>query len=420
MRWSINVIVLELLVTACGSFSNHPTIETRIIEKTGHSPQFNDISKQVTSQSKPEVGISPTLEIHSTENTPKIPGIAPTLIPSPVVGFSPEGIQNLPEINPENVSRLTEIEVINFAPQELVTALRWSPDGKILAAAVGDELQIYRAGESIPAAVYPIDALTPSVDFSLDSGWVAAGSKDGNVRIFNVKELMERGYEKLSPVLTFSAHKKGVNSLDFNETNVEMLATGGNDAVARFWEIPTGTNLGLMIGGTFAVPAISFSPDGSYLAVINGDTLRIRQVGTESILGSFLSDSPLYCVVYSPDGNILAAGDLNNRILLWYTNQAFRSGSEQYPQPEILVGHEGLPNSPQSLIWNLAFNPVGNLLVSVGGDGTLRIWDVAKKDLLTTRFSHTRGATSAAIHPSGKILVTGGLDGSIRFWGITH
>src|SRR4030067_647691 len=96
-----------------------------------------------------------------------------------------------------------------------------------------------------------------------------------------------------------------------------------------------------MIGGTFAVPSIAFSPDGAVLAVANGDMIRLRQVGSERILGSFQAEEPLFSLVYSPDGAWLAAGDTRNQVLLWKPEQAFRTGQENYPDPILLAAHDG-------------------------------------------------------------------------------
>ncbi len=131
------------------------------------------------------------------------------------------------------------------------------------------------------------------------------------------------------PYLEIEAHKKGVNSVVFDPSN-RYLASGGNDAVARFWDLETGNKLGEMIGGTFAVPAIAFSPDGKTLAVVNGDAVRLREVGSERIIGTIQAEAPMFSIAYHPSGQWLATGSTDNRLDYWDPAQAFRTGLSKF------------------------------------------------------------------------------------------
>jgi WD40 repeat protein len=91
----------------------------------------------------------------------------------------------------------------------------------------------------------------------------------------------------------------------------------GNDAVARFWDLTSGERVGQVVGGTFAIPSIAFLPDGKSLAIVNGNLIRLREVGSERITGTFQADDPLYSVAISPDGQTLAVGDSANQVLVW-------------------------------------------------------------------------------------------------------
>lgn len=333
----------------------------------------------------------------------------------------------LAPIGPENAGQLAPVSEMNFGPWDLATAVAWSPDGAWLAAAAGDRVYLLaadplaqgapgQATTSIPTPVgYKIGALTQQLAFSPDGIWLAAGSHDGLVRIWRSVDLSQD--PAVLPALTIEAHRKGVNSVAFSPDGTR-LASGGNDAVARFWEPGTGENLGLMIGGTFVVPSMVFLPDGQTLAVINGGRIRLRDVGSERIIGTLASEAGLFSIAVSPDGGLLAAGGSDNRIRLWDPATAFKTGSEHYPEPRLLEGHNGRIGTFRTLIWQVVFSPDGRTLASAGGDGTVRLWEVNTGGLLATLQAHPGGATGIAFHPQGHLLATTGLDGRLVIYSL--
>lgn len=326
---------------------------------------------------------------------------------------------DLPVISRQNVQSLTQLAQVRFGPWDLVMALAWSPDGEHLAVSAGNSIYLYRTRDWQQLSSFEIGALTHSLAYSPDGAWLAAGSRDGYLRVWAATALVSSS--QAQPVLTIQAHRKGVNFVAFSPVSGPLgriLASAGNDAVARFWNPDSGENLGLMVGGTFAVPSIAFFPDGAQLAVINGDRIRLRQVGSERITGTFASDQPLYSLAIHPDGGLLAAGGSDNLIRLWTPEQAFRTGQTEYIEPVILSGHSGRLGTYRSLVWGVVFSPSGELLASAGGDAAVRLWDIPGHALLQTRTAHTGGAACVAFRPDGRLLASGGLDGVLRLWGV--
>jgi len=319
--------------------------------------------------------------------------------------------------NSPNAVQLERITQVNYSPWDLVTALAWSQDGEKLAVAAGDNVSLVRTDDWSEIIRLPVGALTHSLMFSADGRWLAAGSRDGFLRIWEYSHLQQES-DNHSPRL-IQAHRKGVNSLMFNPDGM-ILATGGNDAIARFWDHLTGEMLGMTIGGSFAVPSIHFSPDGAVLAIVNGDLIRLREVGTERIIGTFKADAPLYRVVFSPDGERIAATASDNLIRLWETDQAFRTGKTAYPEPLLFIGHAGAPGTFRALVWESVFSPNGSLLVSAGGDATIRLWQPDTGALLATYPAHPPGVTCIAFRHDGELLASGGLDGSLIIWKLIY
>lgn len=312
-------------------------------------------------------------------------------------------------------AQLMQQHELRYTPWELVMAAAWSPDGTSLAVSAGDNIHLYRTDNWERITTLYVGALTHSLAFSPQGGWLVAGSRDGNLRLWKMADLLSG--QTGAPALTVLAHKKGVNIVLFSPDGLR-LATGGNDAVARFWDPENGRMTGMTIGGSFAVPSIAFTPDGTALAVVNGDKVRLREVGSERITGTFMADTSLYQVAFSPDGRLLAATGSDNLIRIWQVEQAYHTGQERYPEPLLFFGHDGAAGTFRALVWKAIFSPDGRLLFSAGGDGTIRIWEAASAKLLETHFAHPGGATCLSLSADGLRLASGGLDGSLKIWAV--
>ena len=328
--------------------------------------------------------------------------------------FSPQILKEIRAVNLQHPVGIKPAQIIQFKAWELVTALAWSPDGELVVVAAGNKLYSYNSETWAPVWEYQLGAFTPSLAFSQDGNWLVAGSRDGKLRLWRNPQNLTGGRYPL-PFMIIEAHKKGVNSVVFDPAG-NFLASGGNDAVARFWDMETGENLGQMIGGSFAVPAIAFAPDGKTLAVVNGNMVRLREVGSERIVGSIQASNPLYSLAYHPMGNFLATGSTEDQVELWNPSQAFRTGLENYPVPMSFSGHEGKSGTYQALIWQVVFNPQGSILATAGGDATVRIWNPENYHLMTILKGQTQAVSSIAFSPDGFYLASGSLDGSVWIW----
>ena len=88
---------------------------------------------------------------------------------------------------------------------------------------------------------------------------------------------------------------------------------------------------------------------------------------------------------------------------------AYFSISERWDEVVLKDGHARAARQA-------AFSPDGRLLVSVGEDHKVIVWDFAKRMPLAVFKDHTKTVTSVAFSPDGKKFVTGGEDGQIIIW----
>ncbi len=185
---------------------------------------------------------------------------------------------------------------------------------------------------------------------------------------------------------------------------------------ARTWELKhkfsaasDNEDLGITVG------ALAVSPDGKTLA-LSGSPRQPSDPVPEPKLGAFeppaclrlwdvgkkklLDRKPkrgekdfrlMYCVAFSPDGKVIAAGDKEGKIRLF-------DGRTGEPKA-VLDDHT-------AAVHGLAFSPDGKTLASASQDHTIKLWDVAGRKLRHTLQKDKLWAV--AFSPDGKRLATGG------------
>ena len=95
----------------------------------------------------------------------------------------------------------------------------------------------------------------------------------------------------------------------------------------------------------------------------------------------------VHTLAYSPDGNILASGDIENTIRLWnpHTGKNIKTFKEDTMS-----------------FYTIGFSSDGNTIVSAGTDGPVQFWDVKENKLIRTLKQY---ATPIAFSPKGDTVV---------------
>ncbi|GAA2431893.1 hypothetical protein GCM10010191_52200 [Actinomadura vinacea] len=175
------------------------------------------------------------------------------------------------------------------------------------------------------------------------------------------------GRREVGPRITVPGFTDNIWEMRFSPDGA-TLALAGKDRSVRFFDVATHRQVGApmpaAVGGGY-FDHLAFSPDGRTLASTPGDgTVRLWDVAARRQIGDALTGHTDFIteVQFSPDGKTLVSGSADGTLRLWDVATHRQIGPA-------LTGHDGR-------VTGLDVGPDGTV-VSVGGDRTARLWNVA-------------------------------------------
>jgi len=163
--------------------------------------------------------------------------------------------------------------------------------------------------------------------------------------------------------------------------------------------LPEGVVARLGIGN---VNAVTFSPDGKFLAVASSIGIFLLDPFSLAEIYSFDTKASMASIAFSLDGSLLASGSGDHTIKLWDVRSRTLVAT--------LEGHS-------SYVMSVAFSPDGSLLASVS-NSTVKLWDVRSRTLVATLEGHSSYVMSVAFSPDGSLLASGGSDKTVKLWDV--
>ena len=182
---------------------------------------------------------------------------------------------------------------------------------------------------------------------------------------------------------------------------VLAVDTDGNVRGVFFTLIEISPQLIATLNQTDRVSSVVFSPDGTTLASGSSGIVNLWDVPSKQYIATVGRGRS---VAFSPDGRTLVWGANDRTVKLW-----------DIAKNEIITTLEGHTD----LISSVAFPRDGTIFASGAWDGTIRLWDVTTKQHIATLDGHRGWIFSVAFSPDGRTLASSGSgDGAIKLWDV--
>jgi transcriptional regulator with XRE-family HTH domain/Tol biopolymer transport system component len=239
---------------------------------------------------------------------------------------------------------------------------------------------------------------TNRVAWSPDGRKIAAASGKNVVSIWSLEKAALMGY--------YSTLNEWVNDVSWAKDNWIAAANGGlHGGSLQVWKFPAEKPT-FILQRPYSVRAVSWSPDGKYLAFAGHATtaevwnpFTARQVSTYSCpnLGMLGINS----VRWSATGALLACSADDGTVHVW----------------EALTGKvRRIYHGHQYRVHDLAWSPDERYIVSAGADKTVQVWDALTGHTLLVYQKHTDEIEGVDWSPQGKYIASGGKDLTVQVW----
>jgi WD40 repeat protein/serine/threonine protein kinase len=292
--------------------------------------------------------------------------------------------------------------------------------------------QTIRRWDARPTKAYTgLAELSMSTTFSPDGQHVAAGGFDNTIRIWSTTQEKEQ---------TLRGHSMGVFRLAYSPDGAS-LASASVDGSLRLWDIKRGTEETLFQGEQ-VLAAVAYSPDGKNIAAAGFSNKIIVVDPTTKKTREFMGHTDaILALDFSPDAQTLASISYDYTVRLWDVESGKELKQIKLPGQGTFVDFapNGLSlvvtlydsnlaqiidlqtNQKRSFsahtdeVYQTKFSSDGQMLLSAGLDGTVRLWDI-ETGKSRPIYQEGNKAYSAAISPDNQTIVVSGTDGKLRVW----
>jgi WD40 repeat protein len=262
-----------------------------------------------------------------------------------------------------------------------------------------------------PTLVHPVRGLAISPDKSM-----LAAARGNQIHIFDagsgafIRTLTDPTLTTPDNKPAHASHLALVDALTFSPDG-RYLASGSFQEVI-LWDSQTGVLRQKIAGFVDRVDALAFSPNGKLLAAGGGapsedGELKVFEIPSGKIVVNIQNghSDQVFGVCFSPDGTKLASCAADKFVKVF-----------EIPSGKFLKSFEGHTHHVLDVGWKSD----GKLLASAGADNVIKVWDYEKGEQIRTIAGHGKQITRLEFIGKTPQFVTCSGDNTVRFWNVDN
>ncbi|KAL3531403.1 hypothetical protein ACH5RR_010725 [Cinchona calisaya] len=248
----------------------------------------------------------------------------------------------------------------------------------------------------------PFTDTATSVSFRSDARLLAAGDLAGSVHVFDVKSR--------NPLRRLRGHSRPVRLVRYPCLDKLHLFSGGDDAIVKYWDVTTETQLFNLLGHKDYVRCGDASPvsDDMFISGSYDHTVRVWDIRVSNS-GSVMEinhGKPVEDVIYLPSGGLIATAG-GNSVKIWDVIGGGRllhtMESHNKTVTSLCVGKIGKEGGEEAHQYRI---------LSVSLDGYMKVFDYAKYKI-THSMRFPNPLLSVGFSPDGSTRVIGTSNGTL-------
>ncbi len=319
----------------------------------------------------------------------------------PDVTYYPELLP--PSATLENPANAVTTRFVKTATNKMrcpVFTLAWTPEGRrLITGASSGEFTLWNGLTfNFETILQAHDSPVRAMVWSHNDQWMVTGDHGGYIKYWQ---------SNMNQVKMFQAHKEPVRSVSFSPTD-NKFASCSDDGTVRVWDFLSCTEERVLRGHGSDVKCVDWHPTKGLLASGSKDNqqpVKIWEPKTGAVLCTLHAHkSTVMDIEWNKNGNWLLTASRDHLLKLF----DIRNTKEEI---QTFRGHKKEAST-------LAWHPVHEgVFASGGSDGAIMFWNVgADKEVGVVEAAHESIVWSLAWHPIGHILCSGSNDHTCKFW----
>jgi periodic tryptophan protein 2 len=281
-----------------------------------------------------------------------------------------------------------------------VTASAYSPLQKLLVVGFSSGLfALYELPSMSNIHTLSIsNQIIKTVTINKSGEWLAFGCP-------STQQLLVWEWRSETYIIKQKGHAYGMKCMVYSPDGI-IVATGGEDGSIKMWNSTTGFCYCTFKSHTAPITSVCFANSSVVISSSLDGTVRAHDLHRYRNFKTYTSPTPTQftSLAVDPAGEIITAGSMEPfHVYVWN----LQTGKLL----DILTGHTG----PVS---ELSFHPIRGTLASASWDGTVKIWDLYKREGQPESIQHLNDVVCCAFRPDGLVLCTGTIGGLLCFWNL--